>query len=226
MNKELAEKLVARWNSPNGRPLSGSLINTGKSTSEPDCMCAQGWALFESGMTTDEIAKIDQSKADTEVAKRLGISRAHAVLLRNVNDRRADSPSIVLANPSAVLGDQADSVLKFWNHLDSMDQNAWEKIAAAGAAGGAAALAAAGDAARDAAGNAAKDAAWAASWDAAGDAARNAAGNAAWVAARAAAWAAAWATNEIQGASVMRARGIPSFFLPMFGFDSPESVTE
>ena len=47
-------------------------------------------------------------------------------------------------------------------------------------------------------------------------------------AARAAAWAAARAaaraTNEIQGASVMRAKGRPFYFLPMFGFANPEAI--
>ena len=229
MNQELANKLVSRWNGPNGRPLSGKLIDTSKQTDAPDCMCAHGWALYESGMTTDEISRIDQSKADTEVAKRLGISRAHAVVLRKINDSRPDSPSIVLTDSSAVLGDQADLILQFWHYLDRMDANAWTKIYAAWDVARDAARDVARDAAWDAAGDAARDvamdaardaaraAAWDAAWDAAGDVARDAA--------RDAAWAAAGATSEIQGAAVMRERGIPFFFLPIFGFDSPESVT-
>jgi hypothetical protein len=55
---------------------------------------------------------------------------------------------------------------------------------------------------------------------AAGEAARAAAGEAAWEAA----WAAARATNEIQGAAVMRAKGQTFFFLPLFGFADPEAV--
>ena len=51
-------------------------------------------------------------------------------------------------------------------------------------------------------------------------------------AARAAAWAAAWAaaraaagaTNEIQGAAVMRANETPFYFLPVFGFANPEAI--
>ena len=206
MNQELANKLVARWDGPNGRPLSGKLIDTSKKTDAPDCMCAQGWALFESGMSTDEIKILEQSNADKEVAKRLGISLAHSVLLRKINDSRPDSPSIVLTDPSAVLGDQADLILQFWNHLDSMDANAMDAALAA---------------AWDAAGYAAGDAAWAAASAAARDDARNVA----WDAAYDAAGYAAWATNEIQGAAVMRERGIPFFFLPIFGFDLPGSVT-
>jgi hypothetical protein len=59
-------------------------------------------------------------------------------------------------------------------------------------------------------------AAWAAAW--------KAAWAAAWAAAGKAAWAAAGASNEIQGAAVMRAKGLPFFFLPLFGFSDPEAV--
>jgi hypothetical protein len=38
------------------------------------------------------------------------------------------------------------------------------------------------------------------------------------------AWAAAGASNEIQGAAVMRKRNQPFFFLPLFGFANPEAV--
>jgi hypothetical protein len=34
----------------------------------------------------------------------------------------------------------------------------------------------------------------------------------------------AWATNEIQGAKAMRAKGLPFSFLPLFGFADPEAV--
>ena len=49
-----------------------------------------------------------------------------------------------------------------------------------------------------------------------------------WDAARDVAWDAAadaaGAANEIQGAALMRERGQPFFFLPMFGFADPEAV--
>ena len=57
--------------------------------------------------------------------------------------------------------------------------------------------------------------------DAVGDAAGFAAWDAAWVAARVAAGNAA---NEIQGAALMRERGYPFYFLPLFGFADPEAV--
>lgn len=62
---------------------------------------------------------------------------------------------------------------------------------------------------------------WAAARAAAWAAARAAARDAAWVAARA---AAVYACSEIQGARLLREQGEPFYFLPMFGFDSPEAI--
>ena len=61
---------------------------------------------------------------------------------------------------------------------------------------------------------------------AAGEAAWEAAGRAAGAAAGAAAGRAAWATNEVQGAAIMRANNQPFYFLPLFGFATPEAVIE
>jgi hypothetical protein len=149
---------------------------------------------------------VAQIEADQETAQLLGISLAHAILLRNVNDKVDGAPSIVLTHPENILGDQADRVLVFWRHLDGMSAQDWA------AAWDAAAWAAAGDAAM------------AAAWAAAGAAAMAAAGAGAMAAAWAAAGAAAMATNEIQGAAIMRERGQPFFFLPLFGFASPEDI--
>jgi hypothetical protein len=203
------DELLARW--PSEIPFKGCLIDA------DGCMCAQGQVLhYIGGMTPDDLRKIKQADADRKTAKLLGISRAHAVLLRRVNDSMPGAPTCVLTEPEKVLGDQAQRVLAFWRHLDCMSAADWQKVAAAWAAAwdaaGAAARAAAWDAARDAAWDAARAAAW--------DAARDAA----WDAARDAAWAAAWASNEIQGAAVMRERGQPFFFLPMFGFATPEEI--
>jgi hypothetical protein len=114
-------------------------------------------------------------------------------------------------------GPETATVEAFIQHLKAMTPEQW---------------AAAGDAAGDAAGAAAGVAARVAAWAAAGVAARAAAGVAArvaaWaaagVAARAAAWVAARAADEIQGAALMRERRRPFFFLPMFGFNSPEDI--
>ena len=204
------EELLDYW--PGNMPFKGRLV------SEDGCMCAQGQALhFIGGLTVEELRHVDQAAADKRVAELFGISRAHSVLLRIINDKQQGAPSSVIRNPEQILGDQAQVVLAFWRHLDHMTPAAWAAAgeaawAAAGEAAGAAAWAGAGEAA----GEAARAAAWAAAWAGAGAAA--------WAAAGAAARAAAWASNEIQGAAVMRAKNQPFFFLPLFGFVDPESI--
>ena len=71
--------------------------------------------------------------------------------------------------------------------------------------------------------------AWSAKWSAAGDTAVYAAWDAAWDAAGYGAGygaraAAGYAANEIQNAALLRERGQPFFFLPMFGFATPEDI--
>ena len=205
---DIAE-LIAQWDSNEGKPFKGSLIDADAYKANPDspsCMCAQGQALhYIGGRSIEWLQNVEQSEADAETAKLLGISRAHAILLRSVNDSVDGAPSIVLTNPEKVIGDQAHIVLAFWLHLDAMTAEQW---ASARAAARAAAWAAAGAAAHAAAG--------ASAWAAARAAARAAAG--------AAARAAAGATNEIQGAAVMRANETPFYFLPVFGFANPEAI--
>ena len=217
------EELLDYW--PGSIPFKGSLVSD-----DGSCMCAQGQALhFLDGMSADDLNNLEQEKADKRVAELFSISRSHSVLLRIVNDRQDGAPSSVIRNPEQILGDQAHVVLGFWRHLDRMTAKDWD---AARAAARDTAWDAAWDAARDAARAAARAAAWdaarAAAWDAARAAARAAAWDAARDAARAAAWdaawAAAWATNEIQGAEVMRAKSLPFFFLPLLGFENPEAV--
>ena len=175
-----AEELLDYW--PGNIPFKGRLVSD-----DGSCMCAQGQALhFLGKYSAIGLRNIDQATADKKVAELFGISRAHSVLLRIVNDRQDGAPASVIRNPEQVLGDQAHVVLAFWLHLDHMTAAAW---AAAWAAAGAAA----------------RDAGWAAAWAAAGDA--------------------AGASNEIQGAAVMRANGQSFFFLPLFGFADPEAVT-
>lgn len=165
------DELLARW--PTDIPFKGELI------SDDGCMCAQGQVLhYIGGMAPEALRNIEQTEADRATARLLGISRAHAVLLRRVNDSMPGAPTCVLTEPEKVLGDQARRVLAFWRHLDRMSGNDWRK----------------------------KDAARAAAGDAAG--------------------VAAGASNEIQGAAIMRERGQPFFFLPLFGFATPEEITK
>jgi hypothetical protein len=169
-------ELLERWDSGDGKPYKGSLIDWSAYQDNPEslgCMCAQGQALHVlAGWSPQKLKDTEQQEADRETAKLLNISLGHAILLRGVNDSVDGAPSIVLTDPAKAIGDQADKILDFWAHLDSMTADQW---------------AAAWDAARDAA----RDAAWAAAWDAARDAARAAAWDAARDAARAAAGAAA-----------------------------------
>ena len=196
---DIAE-LIAQWDSNEGKPFKGSLIDADAYKANPDspsCMCAQGQALhYIGGRSIEWLQNVEQSEADAETAKLLVISRAHAVLLRSVNDSVDGAPSVVLTHPEKVLGDQAHIVLAFWRHLDMMKAEQWAAARAAAAV--------------------ARDAAWAAA---------AAARAAAWAAARDAAWDAAGATNEIQGAAIMRANGTPFYFLPLFGFANPEAIT-
>jgi len=191
------ETLIAKWAEPKGIPFKGRLIS-------PDgCMCAQGQALhYVGGWSPERLRKADQTEADRETARLLGISVTHAVLLRRVNDSKPGAPSVVLTDPAQVLGDQAETVLAFWRHLDRMTAEQWD---------------AAWDAAWDTAWGTAAEAAWDAVGAAARDAARDAVGDAVGAAARD-------ATNEIQGARILRERGRPFVFLPMFGFADPEAV--
>ena len=201
--------ILARWDSGEGKPYKGKLIDwaeyDGNGTEPPadiGCMCAQGQVLhLLGGWEPTRLHKVEPAEADKAVAALLNISTAHAILLRNVNDKVDGAPSIVLTDPGKVLGDEWSRLLDFWWHLDQMTAEQW-------------------DAARAAAWDAAGAAARAAAWDAAGDAAWAAAGDAAWDAAGDAAWAA----NEIQGARILREQGTPFYFLQMFGFSGPEDI--
>jgi len=192
---------VSRWTDPNRRPLfKGSLIDN------DGCCCAQGDILrYECALSDEELRSMQQGDADAMVSKELGISRFHAVLLRLVNDLKDGCPQDVLTNPENVLGKYAQQCLALGRHIDAMTPEQWD-----------AARTAARDAAWDAARDAARDAAWDAAWAAAMDAAMGAAWDAA--------WDAVGAMNEIQGQDVMREKGQPFYFLPMFGFNDPSEI--
>ena len=144
--------LIDRWNSPDGHPYRGELIDWEAYAANPadvGCMCAQGQALhLLAGWSPERLNDADQADADRASAELLGISVAHAILLRRVNDTTAGAPAVVLTHPERVIGDQAPTILAFWRHLDGMNREDW---AAARAAARAAAWDAAWDAARAAA---------------------------------------------------------------------------
>ena len=184
------DTVVARWTDPSTRPKlwKGKLIGGSGTPSDPICRCAQGDVLHFAGWSDEDLRTVDQAKADAAVAKMLGLSITHSILLRNVNDQKDGCPEDVLRAPEKILGPKAQGVLAFWRHLDRMTDDDWQAFAKRRAA------------ARAAARDAARDAAWAA------------------------AWAPAGACSEIQGADLMRERGKPFFFLPLFGFADPEAV--
>ena len=123
MNTEAIQTLIARWSEPDGIPFKGRLI------SDDGCMCAQGQVLhYVGGWDADRLRSVNQNYADRETARLLGISTAHAVLLRKINDGQPGAPSVVLTDPAQVLGDQAHIVLAFWRHLDRMTPAQWERI--------------------------------------------------------------------------------------------------
>ena len=199
------DQILARWDSGDGKPYKGSLIDWNAYEADPEnmgCMCAQGQVLaLAGGWDYAKLRDTAQSQADIATAKLLNISRAHAVLLRQINDKADGAPSIVLTNPGKVMGDQWSKLLDFWWLFHNYSAADWQKVAAAWVA------------------------AWVAAWDAAGAAARAAAGAAAWDAARAAARDAAGdAAWEIQGYSLLIERGHKPFFLPMFGIATPADI--
>ena len=198
-----AAEIIARWDSGEDKPFKGELIDWREYERSPGvgCMCAQGQLLhLHAGWAPERIRDTKQVEADAEIARMLNISTAHAILLRQINDSVDGAPSIVLTDPGKVLGSEWSRLLDFWWQLDQMTEAGWRAVIVAWAA--------ARDAAWDAAGAAARDAAWDAAWDAAGDAA----------------WDAANAASEIQGAHLLRERGKPFFFLPLFGFAEPEAI--
>ena len=211
------QPLIDRWQTDKGKPYKGTLIDIVEyylDPSNPGCMCAQGQLLHYAGWDAHRLSSVAQHEADREVAKLLNISKAHAVLLRIVNDNADGAPATVLTDPGAVLGGQWSKVLDFWGHLDTMSFAAWGVASQAAQA-----------TAWKSAGEASGAAAWKSAWEAAGPDAWKSAGAAArvaaWVAARAAAGAAAW---EIQGAEIMRRDNKPFCFLPIFGFASPDDI--
>jgi hypothetical protein len=229
---EIAQ-IIKHWDSGEGRPYKGSLIDWSAHQADPGnvgCMCAQGQVLhFVGGWDYEKLQKAQQCEADAATAELLGISRAHAILLRNVNDSTDGAPSIVLTDPGKVLGGHWGKLLDFWWMFHRYSGGQWGYIAAAWKAAGDAAWAAAGAAARAAA----RDAAWKAAGDAAWDAARDAARDAAWDAARDAARVAAGvaagaaagdAAGEIRGYDLLIERGCEPFFLPMFGIQTLDDI--
>jgi len=202
------EEIIEGWDRGDGKPMKSSLIDwAAHERGDGVCaMCAQGQILVLAGgwdYTTLRDAK--QSEADAAFAKLLNISRAHAILLRNINDKVDGAPSIVLTDPGKVLGDQWSKLLDLWWMFDNYTSDKWRAVRAARGSAAARAAEAAREAAGEAAWESAREEAWAAAWGAA----RAAAGEAAW---------------EIQGHTLMVERKQKPFFLPMCGIATPADI--
>ena len=131
------DDLMSYWDSGEGRPFKGRLIDLDAYSENPSlsCMCAQGQILHVlGGWTPERLVDANQTEADAETARIMGISRAHAVLLREVNDSEDGAPSVVLTDPGKILGPEYRRVLAFWKHLDRMTADDWKKADAAWAA--------------------------------------------------------------------------------------------
>ena len=120
-------EVIARWDSGDGKPYKGRLIDWREYEADPDnigCMCAQGQVLaLAGGWGPQRLRDTDQTEADTETAKLLNISRAHAILLRNINDSADGAPSIVLTDPGKV--GSAEHPKAWWD-------DAWGSVLLAG----------------------------------------------------------------------------------------------
>ena len=221
--------LIDRWQTDKGKPYKGTLIDMGAYNADPSnlgCMCAQGQVLHHAGWDVHRLNWVAQKEADREVAKLLNISISHVILLRIINDAADGAPATVLTDPGAVLGDQWSKVLDFWWHLDAMTGAAWQAASqAALQAAQAASQAASRAASRGAASRIAQAAALQAALQAARAAALQATSHAALQAPAKDSWqSASQATWEIQGAEIMRRDGRPFYFLPIFGFASPDDI--
>lgn len=204
------EELLDYW--PGNIPFKNALV------SEDGCMCAQGQALhFLRQVPIEILRRYDPDVADREAAEIFGISVSHSILLRFINDSYPGAPSVVIKKPAKVLGDQAETILAFWHHLDSMTTAQWFDVGvrrqSLSKAQGILAGQDAGDAAINAVGREMAEAGWGCT--------RHAPSN---VCSFLPSASASSAVHEIQGAAVLRKRGIPFIFLPMFGFTSPEDV--
>jgi hypothetical protein len=114
-----AQKIVSYWKTSRDIPFKGQLID--KDDNGNVCMCAQGQALhIVGGYTQEQLFDMSVPKADKETARILGISLAHSVFLRIINDNCEGSPQDVLSNPAKYLGPNWEDVLNFWIYLDTL----------------------------------------------------------------------------------------------------------
>lgn len=125
------KELIKLWNTDEGKPFKGGLINmhSWEQTQSLGCMCAQGQILNQiSEFSPVELYAMFQNEADRIVADELNISRIHSVLLRVINDQEEGAPATVLTNPEKVLGSQYEKILYFWNFIETNNMKQYHLI--------------------------------------------------------------------------------------------------
>jgi hypothetical protein len=118
---QAAQDIVDFWTTTRAIPFKGKLIY--KNDDGTCSMCAQGQVLYRNGYSEEALLNMSIFNADKETARILGISAAHSVFLRHINDRVKGSPQEVLTNPEKYLGPNWEKVLNFWEHLDSLTED-------------------------------------------------------------------------------------------------------
>ena len=123
------EELKKLWDTDEGKPYKGCLIEPESIDGGIGCMCAQGQVLhFVGGWERTDLIGTNQFTADIEVARLLDIPIVQSVLLRKVNDSVDGAPRVVLDEPEKILGENASEVIAFWRHIDSM--TSFERVSA------------------------------------------------------------------------------------------------
>ncbi len=130
------EKVLDRWVNRRPRFAKGALIEIDSSPQRPCrtgeeagvesvCCCAQGDALRTCGVSTDDLWAMLVPEADRKVAKMLGISTFHSILLRKVNDSEAGCPENVLRfsddGLGKVLGPNWRAAIALGEMVDAID---------------------------------------------------------------------------------------------------------
>jgi hypothetical protein len=115
-----AQDIVNFWTTTGVIPFKGKLIS--KNADGTCVMCAQGQVLLRNGYSEEALFEMGISKADKETARILGISVAHSVFLRHINDGEEGSPQEVLTNPGKYLGLNWEKVLDFWFYFDTLTE--------------------------------------------------------------------------------------------------------
>jgi hypothetical protein len=115
-----AQDIVDFWTTTRTIPFKRGLIHRNE---DGTCsMCAQGQVLHRNGYSEEDLFKMSCHKADKETARILGISVAHSIFLRRINDSEEGSPQEVLSNPEKYLGPNWVKVLDFWLYLDTLSE--------------------------------------------------------------------------------------------------------